>query len=710
MDQTDRYDPDAFDFLGPPFAVPVRGDLLLTIPQEDALSGALNAIGRGVGLVLIAGEAGSGRTLVADALADSLHARDMTVDQIAQLGGPGGGALLARVAPLLGIEPGRLAPALAALVASTRDGGPDLAPETRDAAARGLAAGRAGAGFGAVHAATGVIDRDRPARAPDGRRLAAAEARQARALAVVVDDAGTWPDEDLLLLVSLAGLRVGDSPLLRAVLIGDAALAQRVATLRGAAAGTTGAPGTGQDGSDAVSLRIPPLTLRQGEEYLAHRIAAAGGSLQRTMSPGAIEEILLRCGGNPGRIDRLADDCLAIAARRRRRTVTATMVRTARQAPRQRRRLSMPVAYALLGMAGGGIAAGTGVALALRGWSQPASRAGDAADRGNPALFAGAGRFGAPGPAILAPAPAPRVEPQPYVPDYPAQGFARVVPRPAQPPVPPLALAPAPVAPLLPGVGMPSWPAVPPLPVAVPSTIGTPGFAAVAGAPLPVLPPEPAPLPAQGPLSAQDLATEAEAPAAPAIVVPAPRAGTAPARDAASDPGPAPSRAAGATPLPVPPDPPVRVPAVAAPPPAPVRPAPSGPRDGLVVTHVARGHDTTARLLRRIWGADDPTARALFRSLNPGIDAQGPWPSGTVVTVPQRLRDQRSSDPTVLPEPPRAREVPRAKALQAVPPPREEAVRDNPAGQQRSGVPYFCRSILPQNGAEDAYTRQVCGR
>ncbi|MGI4975890.1 MAG: hypothetical protein ACRYG6_03000 [Janthinobacterium lividum] len=705
MDQTDRYDPDAFDFLGPPFAVPVRGDLLLTIPQEDALSGALNAIGRGVGLVLIAGEAGSGRTLVADALADSLQARDMTVDQIAQLGGPGGGALLARVAPLLGIEPGRLAPALAALVAATRDGGPDVAPETREAAARGLAAGQAGAGFGTVHAATGVIDRDRPGRVADGRRLAA-EAWPARALAVVVDDAGTWPDEDLLLLVSLAGLRVGDSPLLRAVLIGDAALAQRVAMLRGAAAGTTGAAGTGQDGSDAVSLRIPPLTLRQGEEYLAHRIAAAGGSLQRTMSPGAIEEILQRCGGNPGRIDRLADDCLAITARRRRRTVTATVVRTARQAPRPRRRLSVPVAYALLGVAGGAIAAGTGVALALHGWSQPGSGAGDVPDRGDPALFAGAGRFGAPDPATLPPAPAPRVLPRPYVPDYPAQGFARAVPRSASPPAR-LALAPAPVAPLLPGVGMPSWPAVPPLPVAVPSTIRTPGLAVVAGAALPVLPSEPALLPAQG------LAAEAElppAPAASAIVVPPLRAGSAPTRDAAPAPGPAPSRATTATPLPVPPDPPVRLPAVAVPPPAPVRPAPSGPRDGLVVTHVARGHDTTATLLRRIWGADDPTARALFRSLNPGIDAQGPWPSGTVVAVPQRLRGQRSSAPTVLPEPPpRVAEAPRAREFQA-PRSREEAVRDNPAGQQRSGVPYFCRSILPQNGAEDAYTRQVCGR
>lgn len=703
MDQTDRYDPEAFEFLGPPFAVPVRGDLLLTIPQEDALSGALNAIGRGVGLVLIAGEAGSGRTLVADALADSLQARGMAVDQIAQIGGPGGGALLARIAPLLGIAPGRLAPALAALVAATRDGGPDGASAARDAA-RGLAAGQVRPGVGTVHAVTGVIDRDRPGRVPDGRRLAA-EARPARALAVVVDDAGTWPDEDLLLLVSLAGLRVGDAPLLRAVLIGDAALAQRVATLRGAAAETTGAAGSGQDGSDAVSLRIPPLTLRQGEEYLAHRIAAAGGSLQRTMSPGAIEEILLRCGGNPGRIDRLADDCLAITARRRRRTVTAAAVRTARQAPRQRRRLSVPVAYALLGVVGGAIAAGTGVALALHGWSQPGSGAGEAPVRGDPALFAGAGRFGAPDPATLPPAPAPRVLPQPYVPDYPAQGFAGAAPRPALPPAPPtrLALAPAPVAPLVPGVGVPSWPAVPQLPVAVPSTIRTPGLAVVAGAALPVLPPAPSLPHAPGP------AAEAEVPAASAIVAPPLGAEVPATQDAAPASAPAPPRATTATPLPMPPDLPARMPAAAVPPPAPSRQAPSGPRDGLVVMHVARGHDTTATLLRRIWGADDPTARALFRSLNPGIDAQGPWPSGTVVTVPQRLRGQRSSAPTVLPEPPLVPHATRAREPQA-PRSREDAVRDNPAGQQQSGAPYFCRSILPQNGAEDAYTRQVCGR
>ena len=743
MDQLDRYDPDAFDFLGPPFAAPAGGDLLLTVPQEDALSATLNAVGGGAGLVLIAGDAGSGRTLVADALAAALRARGLVVDQIARLGGLGGGALLARLAPALGIAPGRLAPLLAAFAATSQEAGQEAGQadaEARDAAAPGLAAGRGGSGDGAGGGDAGVIDRGR---AGAGRAAGAApaagqalgelagEARPRGALAVVVDDAGTWPEADLLLLASMAGLRLGGAPLLQAVLIGDAALERRGAVLREAAAR--------DGGPQAVSLRIPPLSLRQGEEYLASRFAAAGGSLQRTMSQGAIDEILLRCGGNPGRIDQLADDCLAITARRRRRYVTSTVVRTARQVPRGGRTLSGPGAYVLLAAAGCVLASTAGLALLAHRWTQPVASQADASRQAtgqdDSTLFAGAGRFSVPAPATLPPATvAPqKAAPRPYTQDYPAQGFAPARPPVAVPPPPsrtrtalaavppaplpdattfpappavprvaasgaavaplatlppPIALAPVPVAPPLPAVGTPPPPAVPSLAAAAPATIRTGGVLAVPVAVPPVLAPAPA-WPQQADIAATP---DVLAGRPPSSAVEAP-----PVRDAVQVPAPG---AMAGVPLPLPPAEPARPTASRTAPLAVGRAPPARP-DGPVVMHVAQRRDTAASLLRRIWGGDDATARALFVSLNPRIDAQGPWAAGTVVAVPQRRKAGAHDAAAAMPEPPRLPPVMRE---------RPETVRDNPAGQVQSGVPYFCRSILPQNGAEDAYTRQVCGR
>ncbi len=714
MDQIDRYDPDAFDFLGPPFAAPAGGDLLLTVPQEDALSAALNALGRGSGLVVIGGDAGSGRTLVADALADALRARGLVVDQIARLGGPGGSALLARLAPLLGIAPSRLAPVLAALAPTLRDAGhPGGLADARGAAARGLASGRGSSGD-ARQAGAGVIDGARPDRAPiqgvaraagqPGGR-AAGDARPGPALAVVVDDAGTWPEADLLLLASLAGLRLGDAPLLQAVLIGDASLEWRMPALRETAARPAG---SGDGGSEAVSLRIPPLTRHQGEEYLSHRFAAAGGSLQRTMSPGAIDEILLRCGGNPGRIDQLADDCLAITARRRRRYVTSTVVRTARQPPRARRRLPGPLACTLLGAAGGLLAAGAGVVLAVHGLAPAVPGQAGASRQGDAALFAGTGRFAVPvipPPAAMA---AVRAAPLPYTQDYPAQGFAPPPPPVVVPPAPPARVA---VVPPISEPGAATFPAGPvaprvaaataevaPPPLLVPRMVPLPGPLApssvVADAP-PALP-TPPPWPAQaGPAAGPAVPRSPET----AAVTGGPEGpGASPARDTAAAAS-TPAEAMTVASLPLPGE------ASGAPLDSVGRAPPAGHRDGPVVMHVARPRDTTVSLLRRIWGGDDQTARTLFRSLNPGIDAQGPWPAGTVIAVPLRLR-ARTAGVVANPVPPRLvppRPVPVSR------PPREVA-RDNPAGQVQSGVPYFCRSIVPQNGAEDDYIRQVCGR
>ncbi len=486
-----------------------------------------------------------------------------------------------------------------------------------------------------------------------------------------------------------------------------------------------------------MSLRIPPLTPRQGREYLAHRFAAAGASLERTLSAAAVGEILARCGGNPGRIDRLVDDCLALTARRRRRMVTPAVVRAARQPiPRRSGRLSSPVICALLGATGGVLAAGAGLGLAAHDWTPaflapsdggaagPAGASLPAATPEGPdaALFAGAGRFGTPSsldsapaphgaadrpagpPGLVAAVPQPAAPPPPAPPARIALAPVPVVPRPvpatlpALPVVPriaapemaavtarPLPLDPAPVAPALATPDAPPRLAAPLLASAAPVVIRAGGSAGVPDLAPPVLP-----LPAAWP--AQPRIAEAPAASAPRAVADAAQAG-APVSGAAVPPS----------------GEPLASPSSAAVPPAATgSPKAAVPRyDGAVVLHAARARDTASVLLRRIWGQDDAMVEALFRSLNPAIDARGPWPAGTMVTVPQRTRRTRGdAAPLARPRTEQARvELPTPPA-----PPRPDAIRDNPAGQVQSSVPYFCRSILPQNGAEDAYTRQVCGR
>ena len=747
MDQLDRYDPDDFDFLGPPFSAPVGRDLLLTIPQEDAVSAALNALGRGTALVLVTGESGSGRTLVAEVLADALRGRNLVVDEIAQLGGLGGTALLRRLAPLLRTAPEWLAPMLAAVASEASAAVPDAAKP--DVHAPGLATPRhhrAAPQYAAKGARPPAASEMEPS-GPYASRLDASgpavlhETAQASArlvgsaqaeapLAVIVDDAGTWPIGSLLLLASLACLPARDGPLLQVVLIGDAGLERRLVPLhRAGSAGGSTAP---------VSLRIPPLTIRQGQEYLAHRFAAAGGRLERTMSAAAVGEILVRCGGNPGRIDRLTDDCLALTARRRRRIVTPAVVRAVRQpSARRSARLSGPTIYALLGASGGVLAAGAGLGLAVHAWtldrptlfgSLPTRRTtalSSLAVSANPdaALLLEASRFGALSPAdtasathgaadrpvaapVLVPTVPPSAVPPSSIPSAPSPALpVRSAPAPAaSPPAPaplpawpvtprvasnlttvtaqPLLLDPVPPPPILAAPdALP--PVVLPLPApAVPTVVQTGDSAGLPDSASPVLSP-----PAVWPVPSRIV--EAPADAAPRAVVDAPQAGV-PQAGAPTPRGVAlPFDAPLASSPPTLPSVTVHAPQVAVP-----HYAES------VVMHVARGRDTTSVLLRRIWGQDDATAEALFRSLNPTIDGQGPWPAGTIVTVPHRTRREAA-----LPARPRVEQA----RLPVSPVPQPHVIQDNPAGQVQSALPYFCRSILPHNGAEDAYTRQVCG-
>lgn len=764
MDQFERYDPDDFDLLGLPFAVPAGSDLRLMVPQRDVVSAAVDALGRGTALVLVTGEAGSGRTIVAAALADALRGHGLVVDEIAQLGGIAGTALLHRVAPLLRIAPERLSQAIDAILPDTAGAAvPDQAVPGLPVPGLAISGRRTAASHGA---GLGAREPEEPeaqdtsglgmlrAAAQAGVRLA--EGAQAEAaLAVVVDDAGTWPTESLLVLLSLARLRRDDAPLLQAVLVGDAALERRLAAMRGA--------GQGSGPSAPVSLRIPPLTLRQGEEYLAHRFAVAGGSLERTVSAAAAREIVVRCAGNPGRIDQLAEDCLVLAASQRRRMVTPAVVRAACEpsARHGARRLG-PVVCALLGATGGVLAAGAGLGLAVHAWTPAIPASSDGTPLGHvvaplptatPAapgasLFAGAGRFGTPPSIDAAPAtqgvadrpegspgfgqagphPAAPSTPSPVPAVHTALAPVPVVPPPA--PVPfldppaalrfaaperadvtaqPLLLDPVPVAPALAAPDALPRVDVPLLALAPPVVVQAEGSAEVADLEVPALS-----LPAAPPVQpriAQASGTSAPGTSAPQAVGEVAQAGTAQAGVAQAD---APASRGEAPPPGEPhvsPLPAAALPAVARSPQAGV-PQAGVPMavphyDGAVMMHSARVRDTASVLLRRVWGRDDAVAEALFRSLNPLIDAQGPWPAGTTVAVPQRTRGARG-DTAPLARP-RVEQV-KLPTPPSVPYLRPDAIHDNPAGQVQSSVPYFCRSISPQNGAEAAYTRQVCGR
>lgn len=116
-----------------------------------------------------------------------------------------------------------------------------------------------------------------------------------RAVAIVVDNADAWPAGVLRMLLGLVRVRLVDGPLLHVILLGQA---------------TSLRPMLSREILPAhASLRIVPLSLAQGREYLGRHLAAippAGASL----SAQAANDILARAGGSPGRINALVCSCL----------------------------------------------------------------------------------------------------------------------------------------------------------------------------------------------------------------------------------------------------------------------------------------------------------------------------------------------------------------------------------------------------------------
>ncbi len=601
----------------PHAAVSRNGDVLLTIPQEDAVVATLNAIEHHAALVTITAESGAGKTVVADAIADGLRERGMAAVRVRRPPRPTRMALLAQLAASLEIDPNLLArapdPAAARLVGNARPGLP---------------------------------------------------------LAFILDDADFWPLEAVQSFALLTGGRPAGEQgrgSLHAILLGSAQLrAQIQASAR-----------------DALFLTIPPLTLRQAREYIARRFAMHGG-IRRRMSLLAVDEVLLRAGGNPRRIDHLTDDCLALAGVERGRLVTPATVHFATRAARLalfvRLRGAMPV---LLAGAAGTALAVAGLVLGLGGPSRVNSPA------------PGAGLIGTLSPpAIQAPADSVPAAPPSSPLDASSQGAAPSNGTGTPSPIPtPSVGDQALTSPSIPRADPFATPISPVTTLPVPDGSGS-NAPALAALPLP---------PGMMAMSALSLVA---APGAASVTAPVPR--PIGSRIELAIPDVAPARI---PPMPASPDIQVLAASNADPrssieqptegsvgdvSPPPLPPARLSSRqargyDGPVLMHRAVGGETMSRLLVRIFGRNDAAAQALFRTLNPGIDSPGPWPRGVVVAVPVGLRRNRSSQPRLAPEP-------------------GPEARDNPVGETRSSLPYFCRSISPQNSAENDYTRQVCGR
>ncbi len=241
MDQYDRPDCAEVDPRIDAEAASIRA-APLTAPQHDVVEAALGAVRRGLSLVVVTGDPGSGRSVVADHVAEALLGQGLRVDRGLPPDSRAPEALLARAASLLDLDPALLARAA-------------LPPAP-------------------VMVAAGFVP----------------------VVAMVVDDADAWPAGALRMLLDLARVRLVDRPLLHVILLGQAASLRPVLSAETLPA--------------YASLRIVPLSLAQGREYLARHLAAispAGASLSAPVA----DDILTRAGGNPGRIDTLVRSCLA---------------------------------------------------------------------------------------------------------------------------------------------------------------------------------------------------------------------------------------------------------------------------------------------------------------------------------------------------------------------------------------------------------------
>jgi len=130
---------------------------------------------------------------------------------------------------------------------------------------------------------------------------------------LILDEAQNLPDELFEELRMMGNLEADDAKLLQVVIMGQPELHHRF----------------GQDAMRQMrqrlfrSFHLGPLTRRQTEEYVHHRLAVSGGDGQKLFSPEAIDLIHQHSGGLPRMINQLCDAALLTAYGKSSTQVTA---------------------------------------------------------------------------------------------------------------------------------------------------------------------------------------------------------------------------------------------------------------------------------------------------------------------------------------------------------------------------------------------------
>lgn len=136
---------------------------------------------------------------------------------------------------------------------------------------------------------------------------------------LILDEAQNLPDELFEELRMMGNLEADDAKLLQVVILGQPELHHRF----------------GQDAMRQMrqrlfrSFHLGPLTRRQTEQYVHHRLAVSGGDGQKLFSPEAIDLIHQHSGGLPRMINQFCDAALLTAYGKSSKQVAADTVELA---------------------------------------------------------------------------------------------------------------------------------------------------------------------------------------------------------------------------------------------------------------------------------------------------------------------------------------------------------------------------------------------